>query len=125
MGFMFEIFPILFFMMFILVFGVIVSTMVREAKRERKNDISPRLTVEAKVVAKRTNYHRHSGANHSAGHTHTSYFSTFEVESGDRMELALSGNEYGLLVEGDFGDLTFQGTRFLGFRRKAKTYDLS
>ena len=125
MGFMFEIFPILFFMMFILVFGVIVSTMVREAKRERKNDKSPRLTVEAKVVAKRTNYHRHSGANHSVGHIHTSYFVTFEVESGDRMELALSGNEYGLLVEGDFGDLTFQGTRFLSFRRKANTYDLS
>ena len=38
-------------------------------------------------------------------------------ESGDRMELHLSGQEYGLLIEGDRGNLTFQGTRYLGFER--------
>ena len=38
-----------------------------------------------------------------------------QLESGDRMELALSGKEYGQLVEGDLGKLTFQGTRFLAF----------
>ena len=41
-----------------------------------------------------------------------------EVESGDRMELNLSGQEYGLLAEGDRGKLTFQGTRYLGFERE-------
>jgi len=39
------------------------------------------------------------------------------VESGDRFELQLQGQEYGLLVEGDRGKLTFQGTRFLEFQR--------
>ena len=54
------------------------------------------------------------------GHTSTSttYYVTFEVCSGDRMELRLQGHEYGLIVEGDRGELTFQGTRFLGFTRK-------
>ena len=42
---------------------------------------------------------------------------TFEVESGDRIELELSGTEYGMLAEGDYGKLSFQGTRYLGFER--------
>ena len=41
----------------------------------------------------------------------------FEVESGDRMEFAVQGQEYGLLIEGDYGKLTFQGTRYMGFVR--------
>lgn len=47
----------------------------------------------------------------------TSYYATFQVESGDRMELHVSGAEYGMLAEGDTGKLTFQGTRYLGFVR--------
>ena len=46
------------------------------------------------------------------------YYVTFQVESGDRMELSVRGKEYGLLAEGDYGRLTFQGTRYLGFQRK-------
>ena len=34
------------------------------------------------------------------------------------MELQMSGSEYGLLVEGDAGMLSFQGTRYLGFERQ-------
>jgi hypothetical protein len=73
--------------------------------------------VDAKVVSKRSDFRRHVGTNHTVGHTHTSYFVTFEVKSGDRMELQVQGHEYGMLVEGDFGELTFQGTRFLNFVR--------
>lgn len=120
MSFMFSIFPILFSLVFLLVFGIIAYTIFKGIKQERKNDHSPRLTVEAKVVSKRTNYHRGSGS--SMGHT--TYYVTFEVSSGDRMELNVTGPEYGLLVESDFGDLTFQGTRYLGFQRKVKSYDL-
>ena len=48
---------------------------------------------------------------------HTTYYVTFEVESGDRIEFAVSGQEYGMLDDDDEGRLTFQGTRFLGFER--------
>lgn len=123
MNFVFSIFPILFSFVFMLVLVVIVYTIVGNIKQEQKNNHSPRLTVEAKVVAKRTNYHRHSGTNNHVGHTHSTYYVTFEVKSGDRMELQMAGKEYGLLVEGDFGDLTFQGTRYLAFQRKAKCDD--
>ena len=50
-------------------------------------------------------------------HTFTTYYVTFQVESGDRMELTVSGSDYGMLVEGDIGKLSFQGTRYLGFER--------
>ena len=50
-------------------------------------------------------------------HTFTTYYVTFQVESGDRMELTVDGSEYGMLVEGDIGKLSFQGTRYLGFQR--------
>lgn len=33
------------------------------------------------------------------------------------MEFEIPGDVYGMLVEGDFGKLTFQGTRYLGFER--------
>ena len=71
------------------------------------------------VVAKRTNVSRHHhGTEHHHTSTSTTYYVTFEVESGDRMELHLTGSEFGLIVEGDKGLLTFQGTRFLKFERQ-------
>ena len=121
---MFELFTVFFFIAFFSVLGLIVSQVVRGIKRERDNDRSPRLTVEAKVVTKRTSFYRSAGDSHHAGHGHTTYFVTFQVQSGDRMELSVTGPEYGMLVEGDFGDLTFQGTRYLGFARKAVSSDL-
>ena len=122
MGFIFSVFPILFSLVFLLVFAIILYTIMRGIKQENKNNHSPRLTVDAKVVSKRTNYRRNTGSGASMGHT--TYYVTFEVQSGDRMELHVAGTEYGLLVEGDFGELTFQGTRYLSFARKAVHHDL-
>lgn len=122
----FELFQVLFFIMFFLVFGVFVVNMVKGIKQWNKNNHSPRLTVDATVVARRTNvsHHHHANAGDASGahgyHTTTSttYYVTFQFESGDRMELSVSGYEYGMLIEGDRGKLSFQGTRYLGFDRK-------
>ena len=65
------------------------------------------------------NVSRHnSGGANGHHHTSTTYYVTFQVESGDRMELHMSGQEYGMLVKGDEGMLNFQGTRYLGFERR-------
>ena len=114
-------FQILFFLVFFLIIGVFLATMIRGIGQWHKNNQSTRLTVEATVVTKRTNvsrHHHHNGAGHM-GHTSTSttYFVTFQVVSGDRMELRMDGYQYGMLAEGDRGRLTFQGTRYLGFER--------
>ena len=114
------IFQIMFGLVFVLTIGAFVVIAVKGISQWNKNNHSPRLTVPATIVAKRTNVsrHRHSGANGHHHHTtSTTYYVTFQVESGDRMELHVAGHEYGLLVEGDKGNLTFQGTRYLGFER--------
>ena len=110
------------FVMFILVFGIVLFTFIKGISQWNKNNHSPRLTVNAKVVTKTMNvsrYHHHHHNTHMHSHTSTSstYYVTFEVESGDRMELIVPRSEYGLIVEGDQGKLTFQGTRYLSFER--------
>ena len=119
MGYMgFGMFQAMFGITFVLVVGVFVVTIVRGVGEWNKNNHSPRLTVPAAIVSKRTHIsrHHHAGEHHHS-HTSTSYYVTFEVESGDRIELPVSGTEYGLLIEGDKGSLSFQGTRYLGFER--------
>ena len=112
-----ALFSILFPLVFLFVLGMMLFTVVGNLRRWSKNNASPRLTVPATVVAKRMNVSRHHTDNTMA-HTFTTYYVTFQVESGDRMELRLSGTEYGQLAEGDTGRLSFQGTRYLGFERK-------
>ena len=75
-----SIFFLLFIVAFVAILGMILVTFVRELSQRNRNNHSPRLTVEATVVAKR-------------------------------------GQDYGMLVEGDRGRLTFQGTRYLDFQR--------
>lgn len=116
----FGIFGVLFSVGFLLVAVFIILTAVKGIGQWNKNNHSPRLTVPATVVAKRTNVTRHLDGSPNGMqqyHSSTAYYATFQVESGDRMELRLAGNEYGMLVEGDRGKLSFQGTRYLGFER--------
>lgn len=118
-GFGFELFQIMFLIVFGLFFVVFIGTLLKGLGEWNKNNHSPKLTVPVTVVAKRTNVsrHRHGGEHHHTS-TSTTYYVTFQVESGDRIELHLSGSEFGLIVEGDKGLLTFQGTRFLNFERQ-------
>lgn len=123
---MFGLMSVLFPIMFLLVFGMILFTAARGIATWNKNNHSPRLSVPASVVAKReeVTHHQHGNAGDmTGGHgfyttTSTAYYVTFQVESGDRMEFLVSGTEYGMLVEGDRGKLTFQGTRFLSYERQ-------
>ena len=109
----FSIMRIMVPVIFVLVFGIIIVAMVRGIGEWNKNNHSPKLTVPVTVVAKRSDVHRGI----ETMHTFTSYYVTFQVESGDRMEFEVSDMEYGMLAEGDSGELTFQGTRYLNFQR--------
>ena len=120
-GVTFSIMQIMVPVMFVLVFGIIIVTMVRGICEWNKNNHSPKLSVPAKVVSRRTavsRHHHHQGNGMHHTHAATSYYATFQVESGDRMEFEISDMEYGMLAEGDRGMLTFQGTRYLNFRRE-------
>ena len=117
----FGLFGLMSSLIFRLVIGVFIVAAVKGIGQWNKNNNAPRLSVPATVVSKRENVSRHhhggAGVHHHHHHTSTSYYVTFQVESGDRMELHMTGQEYGLLVEGDRGTLHFQGTRYLGFDR--------
>ena len=80
------------------------------------NNSQPVLSVPAHIVAKRTATSGHVSSN-SGGQVSTSYFATFELESGERLEFSMSGERYGQLAERDAGTLTYQGTRYHGFQR--------
>ena len=99
-------FSILFPILFLVVLGMILYTIIGNISTWNKNNHSPRLTVPATVVAKRTEVSRHHTDN-TMMHTFTTYYATFQVESGDRMELEVDGSDYGMLVEGDIGKLMF------------------
>jgi len=106
----------------VVVIGMFIVIAVKGISQWNKNNHSPRLTVPATIVAKRTNVSHHHHHNHGGTGMHhtthsTTYYVTFQVESGDRMELYVAGHEFGMLIEGDRGNLTFQGTRYLGFER--------
>ena len=123
----FTIFQIMFTLVFVLVIGMFIVIAVKGISQWNKNNHSPRLTVPATIVAKRTNVSHHHHHNHGGTGMHhtthsTTYYVTFQVESGDRMELCVAGHEFGMLIEGDRGMLTFQGTRYLGFDRKLDAY---
>ena len=120
-GMGFDLFGVMFTLVFVLVIGMFVVTAVRGISQWNKNNNSPRLTVPATVVDKRTNVthlHHNGAGGHHHHHTSTTYYVTFQVDSGDRMELQVDGTEYGMLIEGDRGELSFQGTRYLSFERK-------
>ncbi len=108
----FDTFFIIFSFFPLIVIGFILFMFFKSMKAHKKNAKLPRLTVFAKVVTKRTH---HSHSKNTVGFNY--YYVTFEVESTDRFELSVPSSEFGYLVEGDEGFLTFQGNMFLEFKR--------
>lgn len=109
--------PLFFKLFFAFVFGMILFTIIKGIKEWSYNNSQPVLDVEARVVSKRTKVSRRAGGDNIHHSTYTTYYVTFEVDSGDRMEIKVPGKEYGMISEGDNGKLKFQGRRFLNFDR--------
>jgi uncharacterized protein DUF2500 len=80
------------------------------------NNSKPILAVPARVVTKRTETSG-SIATNAGGSVSTCFYVTFELDDGERSEFSVDGRDYGMLVEGDEGTLTHQGTRYHGFER--------
>lgn len=112
----------IFMIFFIIIAGAIVFGIISSISNYAKNASSPILTTRAKVVTKRMQVTHHdsvdSQTHMSSSSSSTRYFATFETDAGQRMELTLSGKEYGLLVEGDMGELIYQGEWFKQFTRE-------
>jgi hypothetical protein len=97
---------------FVVIIVIIVGKILASFAQWSENNAQPERCDEATLVAKRTDV---SGGKNS---TSTTYYATFELAGGERKELEIPDDQFGLLVEGDRGSLKHQGTRFLGFARR-------
>jgi|WetSurMetagenome_2_1015567.scaffolds.fasta_scaffold100548_3 ribosomal protein L40E len=107
----FPLFGVVFLGILVVTLG---GTIFKTLEERSRNQALPVLTRPARVVAKRTEL-KHHGKSHS-----TSYYATFDLGPGERSELELNGREYGLVAEGDRGELRYQGSWFLGFHRNTE-----
>ena len=110
----FEGFFALFAVVACLMAGGIIAAVVVAVVNWHKNNVSPVIVAPARVVAKRLAVSGGTGDMM----TSTGYYATFELESGSRVEFAMDARAYGQTAEGDFGRLSFQGTRLLSFQRQ-------
>lgn len=120
----FTIVPLIIGAGFVFVIGSMIFAAGKGIAQWNYNNDQPILTSPARVVTKRTNVSTsHSNLHsdnslHHHDHTSTDYYVTFELSSGERREVQVGGQEYGMLAEGDQGDFTYQGTRYKGFVRR-------
>ena len=121
---LFNITFILFIIMFLfssLAFSAgFVFIIIFAVKQKSKNDNAPRVTIEAKVVDKRTVSHRHHNHNNHFSHRHYYHYVSFELSDGQRTELCVDRIDFDSLCVADEGMLTLQGTRFISFVKKGE-----
>ncbi len=113
----FEGVPLPMTVMFFVVAAIILTafiflmiTFIRGNRKYRQCKALPPQSERARVVSKRTDVSGHN-------HTSTAYYITFELDSGERIELYVSGRDFGMIAEGDDGILTHQDVLFNSFTR--------
>lgn len=103
-----------------LVVGIIAVSAGRGLLQWSRNNNSPLQTIPARIVSKRSEVRQQQAQDDSlSSRTSTTYYLTYEADDGIRREFKVDGHEYGMSAEGDRGMLTYQGTRYRGFQRRA------
>lgn len=131
MGIGMTIFIILFFIVFFAIIGAIVWRAVGVGRAKAQQAAAPEVQAQGRVVDKRveTLSPGHTGdaelgspnvvrvpmGDGSAWQLHKI---TFEQASGERFELSVPPEQYGLIVEGDTGTVTMKGGDLLSFSRE-------
>ncbi|MER0124106.1 DUF2500 domain-containing protein [Streptococcus sp. ZJ93] len=105
-----PIFSVWFLLVFTIIVGIFLWRLVKSLVEALRNNAAPKEVFPAKLIGKRTDMHRNQGA-------YTDYYVTFALDNGERREFRVSRQVYALSAEGDKGELTVQGTRFLDFKR--------
>ncbi|WP_339315597.1 DUF2500 domain-containing protein [Paenibacillus sp. FSL R10-2734] len=108
--------------LFLKIFTFIIVTftslmIIRSVRNSMRNKARPLKKATCTAVTKRIEVSGESGD----ASTRTRYFVTFEFDEGNSLELHVMDQEYSLIVEGDRGELSYQGARFKGFDRILET----
>lgn len=107
----------LIFIIIIICFITILGTAIKNFIEYLSNKTKDKVSVKATVISKRMNVsYAYNEMNMS--NNYTTYYIGFEFINGEREEFTVKGRIYNLLIEGDKGNLTIQGTRFIDFKRE-------
>ena len=109
---------IAFIVIFILAFIFIIINIFTAPHLPKIDRNAPIDTIKAKVIAKRTDISGSHFHNDNLNMINTHYYVTFELYNKERKEFIVDSNNYGLLIEGDEGMLTYQGIIFKSFDRQ-------
>ena len=109
---------ILFIIPFVAIVGIsIIFIVVHWIKNKRP----PRIVVHSAISNKRIQmdnvYRLRNAAPGMRTHKLITYYVTFDLETGEQIELRVSKLKYSELRKGCKGKLTFQGTRYIGFEK--------
>lgn len=131
-GTMYGTMDLVFPVMCIAVIAIVIFSFAKGMQEWNDNNKAPLLIVAAKVVGKRQNTVQHNQPNAgdmSGAHGYTvimdtTYYVSFEIESGDTREFIVDWSKYNILSEGTEGNLSFKGTKFISFESKESKTDL-
>ena len=93
---------------------MLVAKLTSMVNIEEKQGQKPVYNMEAEVKGKRTLVEADP---ENPGASRTLYFITFHKRDGNRVELQVPGQDYGLAAEGDEGIMVWQGDEFIVFKR--------
>ncbi|MDQ0221881.1 DUF2500 domain-containing protein [Streptococcus moroccensis] len=95
-----------------LVLGYVIFQIGRNVLDWSRNNQSSEQSVKARVISK------HPNLLHSGDAKRTLHKVIFQLPGQQSLELRVRGEAFDQLLEGDEGELTFQGNRFLAFKQK-------
>ena len=93
---------------------MLVAKLTSLVNVEEKEGRKPVYSMEATVKGKRTLVEADP---ENPAVPKTTYFVTFHKRDGNRIELIVPGEDYGMAAEGDEGILVWQGNEFVVFKR--------
>jgi hypothetical protein len=131
MGIGMAIFMVLFFIAFFAIIGVFIWRVVGQGRARAQMAAAPEVQALGRVVDKRVEIlsPEHTGVAELGspnvvqvpmgdGSAWQLYKITFEQANGERFELGVPPEQYGLIVEGDSGTVTMKGGDLLAFDRE-------
>jgi hypothetical protein len=104
---------------FAIVIGGITYQQIQKMRVSARNDSLPILTTRATLVSKRKDVIAQPPGINPKNQIapSTTFFASFRLPEGQTVEVQVDNVQFAALTEGEAGQLTYQGTRFLGFAK--------
>jgi len=125
------VFMVVFFALFLAVIGLFIWRVASVGRARAQAAAAPEVQAQARVVDKRVEMLGPGNAGQSAlgsknivripmgdDSAWQLYKVTFEQPGGERFELSVPADQYGLIAEGDSGTVTMKGPDLLSFNRE-------